>query len=107
LIRELVQRGAKVNATDPQALETGHERFVAYGIAEKVTLFKNEYEAVKGADALVVATEWNEYRSPDLTRVKELMRGRAVFDGRNALVPEAVADAGLIYRGMGRQRKGA
>lgn len=69
-------------------------------------LSANEYEACRGADALVLATEWNEYRNPDLSRVKELLKGRCVFDGRNALVPEAVADAGLIYRGMGRPRLG-
>jgi UDPglucose 6-dehydrogenase len=106
LMQELVQRGATVHATDPQALETGKERIVAAGIGDKVSLFTNEYDACKGADALVVATEWNEYRSPDLPRVKELMKGRAVFDGRNALVPDAVADAGLVYRGMGRPRRG-
>jgi UDPglucose 6-dehydrogenase len=60
------------------------------------------YEACQGADALVVATEWNEYRSPDFARVLELMRGRAVFDGRNILVREAVLEAGLTYRGVGR-----
>ena len=73
----------------------------------QVSLTPNEYQACEGADALVVATEWNDYRSPDLGRVRELMRGRHVFDGRNALVPEAVADAGLIYRGMGRPQLGA
>lgn len=107
LMQELVSRGAKLRATDPQALETGKERLIALGIAGDVELFTNEYEACRGADALVVATEWNEYRSPDLSRVKELLKGRWVFDGRNALVPDAVADAGLIYRGMGRPRQGA
>lgn len=107
LMQELVSRGAKLRATDPQALETGRERLVAMGIAEQVELVTNEYEACRGADALVVATEWNEFRSPDLARVKSLLKGRFVFDGRNALVAEAVADAGLVYRGMGRPRLGA
>lgn len=102
LIGELVKRGAKVNASDPEALETARERLEASSDMASVTLFKNEYDAVKGADALVIATEWNEYRAPDLPRVKELMRGRLVFDGRNIVVPEAVVDAGLRYRGMGR-----
>lgn len=106
LMQELIARGAKIHATDPQALETGKERLEALGILGSVQLFKNEYEACSGADALVVATEWNEYRSPDLTRVRELLKGRFVFDGRNALVPDAIADAGLIYRGMGRPRRG-
>ncbi len=102
LITELKQRGAKVRATDPQAMETGKERLEAYGTLDIVTLVKNEYDACEGADALVVATAWNEYRSPDLERLKAIMRGNWVFDGRNALVPSAVAAAGLNYRGMGR-----
>ena len=61
---------------------------------------------LEGADALVVATEWNEYRAPDLARVKQLMRGRHLFDGRNVVVPAAVVDAGLRYRGIGRPAQG-
>lgn len=102
LITELRQRGVKVNATDPQALETAADRLAANGTIDAVTLVKNAYEACEGADCLVIATEWNEYRSPDLDRIKALMRGSWVFDGRNALVPEAVVAAGLNYRGMGR-----
>jgi UDPglucose 6-dehydrogenase len=107
LMQQLVQKGARIRATDPQALETGRERLEQLGLLSSVELHKNEYDACKGADALVVATEWNEYRSPDLVRVRELLKGRHVFDGRNALVPGAVGDAGLVYRGMGRQRVGA
>lgn len=102
LITELRQRGAKVRATDPQALETAAERLEMNGTQDAVTLVKNAYEACEGADCLVIATEWNEYRSPDLDRIKALLRGNWVFDGRNILVPEAVAAAGLYYRGMGR-----
>jgi UDPglucose 6-dehydrogenase len=106
LIKELVARGARVQATDPQALETGGERLAQMGIADRVKLFGAEYDAIQGADALVLATEWSEYRAPDLERIKSLMRGRHIFDGRNVLVPQAVADAGLVYRGMGRPRNG-
>jgi len=102
LIHELVQRGAKIRAADPEAVETARARLEAAGDLGSVELFKNEYDAVKGADALVIATEWNEYRSPDLQQVKQLMRGRHLFDGRNVVVPAAVVDAGLRYRGMGR-----
>ena len=102
LIGELKQRGAKVRATDPQALETGRQRLEAMGALDCVTLVQHHYEACEGADCLVIATEWNEYRAPDLVRVKQLMRGNWVFDGRNILVPESAVDAGLNYRGMGR-----
>src|SRR5690606_21016426 len=107
LMQDLIGKGARIRATDPQALETGRDRLRTLGLLDSVELYKNEYDACKGADALVIATEWNEYRNPDLVRVRELMRGRHVFDGRNALVPQAVADAGLICRGMGRPRCGA
>ncbi|HET9954299.1 MAG TPA: UDP-glucose/GDP-mannose dehydrogenase family protein [Polyangiaceae bacterium] len=105
LIQELVARGAKIRATDPQALETGGDRLRQLGITDNVQLFQKEYDASEGADALVIATEWNEYRNPDLGRLKELMRGRFIFDGRNALTADAVADAGFVYRGMGRPRR--
>jgi UDPglucose 6-dehydrogenase len=108
LIREVVKRGGSVRATDPEALVTARERLEAGGgnVLEKVTLLKDEYEACQGADALVLATEWSEYRAPDLPRIKAALRGRHLFDGRNVLVPEAVVDAGLVYRGMGRPKRG-
>jgi UDPglucose 6-dehydrogenase len=106
LIREVVARGGTVRATDPEALETARERLVASNVMGSVELIEEEYATCKGADALVIATEWSEYRAPDLARIKEAMRGRHVFDGRNVLVPAAVAEAGLVYRGMGRQQRG-
>jgi UDPglucose 6-dehydrogenase len=101
LIARLVGRGATVRATDPQAVETAARELGRRGVVG-VELMTDEYEACRGADALVVATEWNEYRSPDFDRIRELMRGRYVFDGRNVLVPGIVADAGFRYRGVGR-----
>ncbi len=61
------------------------------------------YAAIENADALVIATEWDEFRSLDLDRVKRIMRGTLVFDGRNILQPETVRRAGLEYLGVGRQ----
>jgi UDPglucose 6-dehydrogenase len=107
LIERVVAKGARVRAMDPQALETAKSSLERSGIADKVELFTNPYDACKGADALVIATEWSEFRSPDAEKVKELMRGRHVFDGRNALVAEEIVEAGLIYRGVGRPVLGA
>jgi UDPglucose 6-dehydrogenase len=107
LIEALVRKGAKVRATDPQALDTGRDRLHSLGLLHSVELLKDAYNACQGVDALAVATEWNEYRNPDLVRIRGMMHGRHVFDGRNALVPGAVADAGLVYRGMGRPLVGA
>ena len=102
LIGELRQRGATVRATDPEARQTAMARLEGMGALDAVTMCDNEYQACEGAHCLVIATEWNEYRSPDLKRIAGLMQGKWVFDGRNILVPESVVDAGLHYRGMGR-----
>jgi UDPglucose 6-dehydrogenase len=106
LMKTLNTRGATISATDPQALETGRDRLRQLGLLDKVTLVGDEYAACEGADALVVATEWNHYRNPDLPRIRELMRGRHVYDGRNCLSAEGAVEAGLIYRGIGRQLSG-
>ena len=102
LIAELVGRGAKIRATDPQAMETGKRQLDWDKLADNVEFYEDEYEACEDADALVIATEWNHFRAPDLGRLQATLKGQHVFDGRNVLIPEAVADAGLIYRGMGR-----
>ncbi len=102
LIAHLKEKGARVCATDPQAIDTARRSLEASGTLDIVQFVGDEYEACKDADALVIATEWNHYRSPDLQRIAGLMRGHWVFDGRNVLVPESVADAGLNYRGVGR-----
>jgi UDPglucose 6-dehydrogenase len=58
---------------------------------------------VKGADALVVVTEWNEFRRPDLDRMKKLMRGHVIFDGRNIYNPAVMKEKGFVYYGVGRK----
>jgi len=102
IIAELKQRGAQVRATDPQARETALESMKASGTDDIVTLTPRPYEACEGADALIIATEWSEYRNPDLERLASLLRSKWVFDGRNVLVPQAAGEAGLNYRGVGR-----
>jgi UDPglucose 6-dehydrogenase len=101
-IAELKQRGAKVRATDPQAMETALEKMKAAYTADIVTLCNSPYEACDGADALLIATEWNEYRNPDLERLASMLKHKWIFDGRNVLVPAAVSEVGLNYRGVGR-----
>jgi UDPglucose 6-dehydrogenase len=107
LIEKCVPKGARFRAMDPQALDTARAQLVRAQIADKVDLFTDPYEASQGADALVVATEWSEFRSPDAERLKRSMRGRHVFDGRNTLVAEEIVEAGLVYRGVGRPVRGA
>ena len=101
LIEGLLKRGAKVRATDPQALTTAKARFEFLGI-EGVELNSDSLAICEGADALVLATEWSAYRSPDAGKLARLMTGRHIFDGRNALIKGELVDAGFIYRGVGR-----
>jgi UDPglucose 6-dehydrogenase len=103
LIEALVSKGATVRATDPKARATAAAALAMEPqLADKVQIIEDSYETCRGAHALVIATEWPEYRNPDLTQVAKAMCGKHVFDGRNILQPETVVDAGLIYRGMGR-----
>ena len=106
LIERLVRGGATVRATDPQARETAGAWLTCRGIARSIAIVADPYSACEGADAVVLATEWNEYRSPDFARVGRAMRGRRVYDGRNVLLPAAVTAAGLAYRGIGRPPPG-
>lgn len=104
LIAGLLAEGATVRATDPEALETAREALGRDGLAGRIELVGDQLAACAGADALVIATEWNEYRNPDFEALAGAMRGRAIFDGRNILPPEAVTEAGFDYRGVGRPR---
>jgi len=103
LIEGLIAAGAKVVASDPEALETSRVHLQHVGLADKVTLTKDYYGACEGADALVVATEWLQYQSPDIDRLARSMRRRFVFDGRNVLSREGFKQAGFTYRGIGRR----
>jgi UDPglucose 6-dehydrogenase len=103
LIQKVVAAGGRVRASDPRALETAGERLAQLGLTDKAVLFADHYEAARGADALVLATEWSQYRSPDMTRLRERLKGRHVFDGRNILIAAEIEEAGLIYRGVGRR----
>lgn len=102
LIEGLLTRGARVRATDPQALETARARLASLETGDRVVLLDDAYEACRGADALVLATEWNEFRFPDGDRLRSLMRGRHVFDGRNTMIRSEIEEAGFVYHGVGR-----
>jgi UDPglucose 6-dehydrogenase len=97
LIKGLLAKGARVLAYDPEAMEAAKAIF-----GSKVEFAKSGYEALKGADALVVATEWNEFREPDFGRMKKLMREPVVFDGRNVYTPGAIRAQGFTYFSIGR-----
>ena len=97
IIEGLLKRGAKVRAFDPEA------RGVAERIFKKrITYAADAYDALKKADALLIVTEWNEFREPDFARMKELMREPVIFDGRNILDPPQIRGLGFTYWSVGR-----
>jgi UDPglucose 6-dehydrogenase len=97
LIEGLLAAGADVQAYDPEAMT------VARGIFGKhITYAENSYAALTGADALAIITEWSEFREPDYARMKKVMRGAVIFDGRNIYNPEQIRAQGFTYYSMGR-----
>jgi len=97
IINELVKKGAVVKATDPVAINNAK-----IAIDANVEYSNNYLETLKGADALVVLTEWNEYRNHDIEKLKKHFVGRVVFDGRNIWNSKEIKDAGFDYFGVGR-----
>ncbi len=97
LIRGLVSRGALVQAFDPEAMQTARPL-----LPDSVMLKESAADALTGADALVLITEWNEFRALAPVRLKELMRGRVVADLRNVFDPAPLREAGFTYVGIGR-----
>ena len=97
IISSLLEHGAKIRAHDPIANSQVKARF-----GGKVEFFANNYEALKGADALAVITEWNEFRRPDFDRMKSLMKRPVIFDGRNIYDPKLMKEKGFVYFGIGR-----
>ncbi len=100
LMEGLWSLGAKVQAFDPEAMA---ETKRIYGERDDLTLCKKAYDALQGADALVVCTEWQAFRSPDWKRVGEMLSSKVVFDGRNLYQPEWLTDRGFDYYSIGRR----
>jgi len=100
IINALIERGARVVVYDPVALEEARR---AFGNQPAISYASSPLEAAAQADALVVVTEWKEFRSPDFAELKRVMRQPLLFDGRNLFDPAQVRDAGLEYFGIGRR----
>ena len=96
VINELIKAGAEVSAFDPIAIENARNI-----LPSGVTYGQDTYDAVEGADALILLTEWKQFRLPNWKRVKELMRGNLVVDGRNIYPMEELEALGLVYTGIG------
>lgn len=97
IINDLLNRGAKVQAYDPKAMNSAK-----YHFQERITYAKSSYEALNNADALLLLTEWNEFRRPDMDRIKELLKEPVIFDGRNQYNMERTVQRGFEYVCVGK-----
>jgi len=101
LLPQLWEAGAKVRAYDPEARDEARRIF---GDRDALVLCDSAAQALEGADALVVVTEWKQFRSPDFAMLKRTLGDAVIFDGRNLYVPGDVEAAGIAYYGIGRGR---
>jgi UDPglucose 6-dehydrogenase len=92
----LTERGATVRACDPEAIENAREL-----IGDGVDYLDDQYQAIDGADVLILATEWNDYRNPNYEKMASLMKRKLVLDGRNALSSKRLAEHGFERYGVG------
>lgn len=99
VISELVARGAQIRASDPEAISCFSERL---GQHPQVKYFNDQYEALEGADALIICTEWNNYRRPNFDKIKQNLKSPLVFDGRNIFDAARMGAMGFVYYSVGR-----
>lgn len=97
IINELLNRGAKIQAYDPKAMESAK-----YHFQNRIIYSKTSYEALKNADALLLLTEWNEFRRPDIDKIKKLLKTPVIFDGRNQYNVERITQRGFEYICIGK-----
>jgi len=97
IVRQLLEHGASVRAYDPEAGRTARQLF-----GDCIVLCDKSYDALSGADALAIVTEWNEFREPDFKKIRALLKSPVVFDGRNIYSPEHMKALGFTYFSIGR-----
>lgn len=98
IIHALVDAGATVAAYDPEAMPN-----VKREIGDKITYTQNQYDALQDADALIIATEWSEFRTPDLNRIATMLKNKLIFDGRNLFDLSQMEECGFHYESIGRR----
>ncbi len=97
MIEALLAAGATVSAFDPEAMPN-----VKALLGDKINFAENQYDALEGADALIIATEWNEFRTPDFLKMVKSLKQKAIFDGRNLFEVNSVNELGFHYESIGR-----
>ena len=100
VIKELVSRGAKIKAYDPKAIDEAKEHYLK-GV-QNITYVTSKYDVLKDSDALVLLTEWKEFRSPDFEEIKKELKQAVIFDGRNQYIAYNLENKGLEYYRIGK-----
>jgi UDPglucose 6-dehydrogenase len=98
IINNLLRAGAVVNAHDPVAMNEARKI-----LKNRVNYMEHDYDALRGADALAVVTEWSEFRNPDFKKIKKMLKKPVIFDGRNIYTKEELLKLGFTYYGIGRR----
>ncbi|MBX5438084.1 MAG: UDP-glucose/GDP-mannose dehydrogenase family protein [Thermoflavifilum sp.] len=98
MIRELLAHGATIRAFDPEAMHNVRKQ-----LGDQIEYAKDQYHCLEGADALIIATEWNEFRTPDFDRMRALLKQKVIFDGRNLFELEKMQEEGMHYISIGRK----
>ena len=96
IINALLEKGAKIQAYDPKAMQTAKFHF-----ADKITYANNSYDVLENADALLLLTEWNEFRRPDFDKIKNMLKTPIIFDGRNQYNRKSLEENGFTYFSIG------
>ena len=99
IVKGLLDNGAKLNVYDPEAMENFRKHFPE---SNQIKYFDEKYDTLKNADALLIITEWKEFKEIDINKVKELLKLPIVIDGRNILNPQTMQEKGFEYHSIGR-----
>jgi UDPglucose 6-dehydrogenase len=97
IIDELLKEGAQVSAFDPEAINN-----VRALLGDKIEFAENQYDCLQNADALIIATEWNEFRTPNFLKIVTALKNKVIFDGRNLFETNAIKELGFYYESVGR-----
>jgi UDPglucose 6-dehydrogenase len=97
IIDELLKEGATISAFDPEAMNN-----VRALLGDKIEFGENQYDCLEGADALIIATEWNEFRTPNFLKIVTALKSKVIFDGRNLFETDAIKELGFYYESIGR-----
>jgi len=99
MMESLLKSGATVSAFDPEAMQNSKQV-----LGDSIQFAENQYDSLKNADALIIATEWNEFRTPDFEKVSGILKNKAIFDGRNLFDLQQMNDLGYHYESVGRKK---